>query len=129
LKELLYMTTRYFVLAAGVVYALAGACGLVFGDFPDGAVVNLAHLGLGVWGITAYTARPAARRYSRGLAVAAGILAILGLLPYAARTSLGLAPAFDAFWLHVMTVLVAAYFGWGRRRQTAAYERSLRRAA
>jgi hypothetical protein len=42
---------------------------------------------------------------------------------------MGLAPAFDAFWLHVVTVPVTAYFGWGRRRQTAAYERSLRRAA
>ena len=123
------MTTRYFVLAAGIVYALTGACGLVFGDFPADVVVNLAHLALGVWGIMAYTSRPAARSYSRRLAVAAGLLAVAALLPDAATTTMGVAPAFEAFWLHAVTVAVAAYFGWGRRRQTAAYERGVRRAA
>jgi len=129
LKELPNMTTRYFVLAAGVVYALAGTGGLVLGDFPADVVVNVAHLGLGVWGIMAYASRPAARSYSRALAVAAGVLAILALLPHAATATMGVAPAFEAFWLHVLTIAIAAYFGWGRRRQTAAHARGMRRAA
>jgi hypothetical protein len=129
LKELRNMTTRYFALGASAIYALAGAYGLLFGDFPADILVNLAHVGLGVWGIMTYTSRRAARSYSRWLAVAAGLLALFALLPYAARATMGLAPVFEAFWLHVVTVAVAAYFGWGRRRQTAAYERSARRAA
>jgi hypothetical protein len=129
LKELRKMTTRYFALVAGVAYALAGAWALVFGDFPADIVVNLMHLGLGAWGIMAYTSRSAARRYARNLAVAVGVLALTELLPYPTLAMMGFAAAFEAFWLHLVTVAVAAYFGWGRRRQTAAYERSLRRAA
>lgn len=123
-------TTRYFALAAGVVYALVGACGLVLGPFLADLVLDLLHLGLGAWGIMAYASRPAARRYSRRLAAAAAVLTLLALLPAAVRATLGIAPPFDDFWLHVMTVGVAAYFGWGRRKQTTAYERlKLRRAA
>ena len=102
---------------------------MVFGDFPADIAVNLAHCGLGVWGIMTYTSRRAARTYSRWLAVAAGFLALFALLPDAARAGIGPSAAFEAFWLHVVTVAAAAYFGWGRRRQTAAYERSARRAA
>jgi uncharacterized membrane protein len=129
LKELRQMTTRYFVLAAGVVYAVAGACGFVFGTFRADLALNLLHLGLGVWGVMAYASRPAARGYSRRLAVAAAVLTLMALLPAAPRATLGLAPPFNDFWLHAITVVVAGYFGWGRRRQTAAYERKLRRAA
>ena len=123
------MTTRYFALAAGVVYALAGGCGLVLGRFPADLLVNLVHLGLGAWGTMAYSSRPAARSYSRKLAVAAAVLAATALLPPMARAAIGMDPAFEAFWLHVVTVAIAGYFGWGRRRQTAAYERNLRKAA
>ena len=124
------MTTRYFVLVAGVVYALLGTWGLVSELFPAGLLVSLLHLGLGAWGVMAYASRPAARSYSRRLAVAAGILAFIALLPTAPRTALWLDPTFGGFWLHALTVAIAAYFGWGRRRQTAAYERNkLRRAA
>jgi hypothetical protein len=123
------MTTRYFALAAGVVYALAGGCGLVFGTFPADLLVNLVHLGLGAWGIMAYASRPAARRYARRLAIAAAVLAIIALLAPSARAAIGLEASFEDFWLHVVTVAAGVYFGWGRRRQTAAYERNLRRAA
>jgi hypothetical protein len=118
------MTTRYFVVAAGVVYALAGACGFVLGTFRAYVVLNLLHLGLGVGGVIAYASRPAARSYSRRLAVTTAVLAFIALLPAAPRGTLGLAPPFNDFWLHAITVVVAAYFGWGRRRQTAAYERN-----
>lgn len=123
------MTTRYFVLVVGVVYALAGAGGLVLGAFPADVVLNLVHLGLGAWGIMAFSSRPAARRYSRTLAITAGVLALIALLGPAARATMGLDAPFEDFWLHMVTVALAAYFGWGRRRQTAAYERNLRRAA
>jgi len=123
------MSTRYFALGAGVVYAILAIWGFVSTPFPGGLVVNLLHLGLGVWGVMAYASRPAARSYSRGLAVAAGILAFIALLPTAPRTALWLDPTFGGFWLHALTVAIAAYFGWGRRRQTAAFERNLRKAA
>jgi hypothetical protein len=123
------MMTRYFALAAGVVYALAGGCGLVFGTFPADVLVNLLHLGLGAWGIMAYSSRPAARSYARRLAIAAAVLVIIALLAPAARPTMGLESSFEDFWLHVVTVAAGVYFGWGRRRQTAAHERNLRRAA
>jgi hypothetical protein len=123
------MMTRYFALAAGVVYALAGGGGLVFGTFPADVLVNLLHLGLGAWGIMAYSSRPAARSYARRLAIAAAVLVIIALLAPAARPTMGLESSFEDFWLHVVTVAAGVYFGWGRRRQTAAHERNLRRAA
>jgi hypothetical protein len=123
------MLTRYFALVVGVVYALVGGCGLVFGTFPTDLVLNLVHLGLGAWGIMAYASRPAARSYARKLAIAAVVLAVIALMGPTTRATVGLEAPFEDFWLHVITVALAAYFGWGRRRQTAAYERSLRRAA
>lgn len=124
------MTTRYFVLGTGVLYALAGAYALAFGLFRADLVLNLVHLGLGAWGVMAYASRPAARSYCRRFTVAAGVLILIALLPPAPRATLGFAPPFNDFWLHAVTGVVAAYFGWGRRRQTAAYERNrLRRAA
>jgi hypothetical protein len=114
---------------AGVLYALAGGWALVFGAFPTDLLVNLVHLGLGAWGIIAYASRPAARSYARRLAIATAVLVIIALLAPSVRPVIGLEASFEDFWLHVLTVAAGLYFGWGRRRQTAAYERSLRRAA
>ncbi len=87
------MTTRYSVRAAGVVYALAGACGLVFGTFPADLVLNLVHLGLGAWGVMAYASRPAARSYSRRLAAAAAGLTMIASAADSAESYAGSRPA------------------------------------
>ena len=129
------MQTRYFALILGVVYGLLGVLGFLpgltqqppaggpglavpqgygylFGLFPVNVVHNLVHLGLGLWGVVAYASFGAARTYARSLAVIYGILAVLGFFPQA-RTLFGLAPLFGHdIWLHALTAIIAAYFGW-----------------
>lgn len=147
------MQTRYFALIVGIVYALVGVLGFLpgltqpppagapslavgqgygylFGLFPVNVVHNIVHLALGLWGIAAYATFAAARTYARSLAIVYGVLTILGLFP-AARTLFGLAPLFGHdIWLHALTAIVAAYFGWRTdvAAETAEAER-LRRAA
>jgi hypothetical protein len=129
------MNTRYFALIAGIVYAAVGLLGfipglrtapppgapelnvsagygLLFGLFPINVVHNIVHLALGIWGIVAYASFPAARRYAQGLAVIYGVLAVLGFFPVL-NTLFGLAPLFGHdIWLHALTAIVAAYFGF-----------------
>lgn len=138
------MTTRYFALVVGVVYvaigilgfvpalrtppppaadqlAVTAGYGLLFGLFPVNVVHNTVHLGIGIWGIAAYATYPAARLFARGLAMIYGILAIMGFFPVL-RTTFGLAPLFGHdIWLHALTAIVAAYFGF---REPVAVERT-----
>lgn len=130
------MPTRYFALIAGLAYILAGLLGFfpgtvqapVSGDpdvsvvgswgyllglFPVNVLHNLVHLALGIWGVIAYRDFLAARGYARGLAIIYGVLAVMGLIP-GLRTMFGLAPIFgNDIWLHAVTAIVAAFFGWG----------------
>jgi hypothetical protein len=95
--------------------------GLLFGLFPVNVVHNLVHLGVGIWGIAAYATYPAARVYAQALAVIFGILTIMGFFPVLS-TLFGLAPLFGHdIWLHALTAIVAAYFGF---REPAVMERT-----
>ncbi|WP_142849883.1 DUF4383 domain-containing protein [Telmatospirillum sp. J64-1] len=136
------MKTRYFALAIGVVYLIVGILGfvpglttapighpplainagygLLFGLFPVNVIHNLIHLALGVWGILAWRSWSNARAFSRSLAVIFGLFVIMGLIP-GLRTVFGLAPLFGHdIWLHAVTAIAAAYFGWA----TSARDRS-----
>ena len=127
------MATRWFALVIGIVYLAVGIAGFfpalgddrtspdlvvdahyrdLFGLFPINVLHNIVHLVIGVLGILAYRTWTAARAYSRGLAILYGILAIMGLIP-ALETTFDLIPLFSHdVWLHALTALVAAYFGW-----------------
>jgi len=129
------MGIRYFALIAGIVYVIVGLLGFIpgflhrpeagataltvkagygylFGLFPVNVLHNLVHLGVGIWGIVAYRTLPSARGFARGLAIFYGLLTIMGLFPVL-RTLFGLVPLFGHdIWLHAVTALVAAYFGW-----------------
>ncbi len=144
------MPTRYFALIAGIAYALVGVAGFIpgfvrpspegtpglavtagygylFGLFPINVVHNLVHLGLGIWGLAAYGSFPAARIYARSLAIIYGVLTIMGLLPVL-NTTFGLVPIFGHdIWLHAVTALVAAYFGWRAAPVEVGYARQERR--
>lgn len=146
------MATRYFALIAGIVYALVGIAGFVpglltsppagapgvtvdsfygylFGLFPVNVLHNLVHLGLGIWGIVAYGGYLASRNYAASLAVIFGVLTIMGLVP-GLNTTFGLIPIFGHdIWLHAITAIVAAYFGFGRREEEARTAERFRRAA
>lgn len=130
------MATRYFALIFGIIYVLVGILGFIpaaiqsppahapqhiavdslygylIGLFPVNIVHSLIHLAVGIWGIYAYRSFGNSRSYARALAVIFGVLAIMGLIPLLS-TTFGLAPLFGHdVWLHAITALIAAYFGW-----------------
>ena len=128
------MQTRYFALVFGIIYVLAGLSGFIpgllvrspelppvavdmlygraLGLFPVNVLHSLVHLAIGVWGIVAWRTYAASKGYARGLAVIYGVLTILGLIP-ATNTLFGLVPLFGHdIWLHALTAIIAAYFGW-----------------
>lgn len=130
------MNTRYFALVAGIIYTIVGLMGLfgigvmdhanmpdlvvtaqsgrLLGLFPVNVLHNLVHLVIGVWGLVAYRSFDGSRVYSKGLAIIYAILAVMGLFPVL-KTTFGLIPINgNDVWLHALTAVVAAYFGWAR---------------
>jgi hypothetical protein len=115
------MSGGAFALGAGVVYTLLGVAGLfpaafsdgrLFALFPSSLPLAVLHLAVGITGLAGATGEAHARRYSRALALALGVLGALGLVA-GLRPSLGLfALAGHSAWLHLGTAAVAAYFGW-----------------
>jgi len=129
------MNTRLFALIVGIVYLVVGIAGfipglvahedhelvvnagegLLLGIFPINVLHNLVHLLVGALGVLAYRTFDASRLYARGLAIFYGLLAVMGLIEAAdLHTMFGLVPIFgNDVWLHALTAIVAAYFGWG----------------
>jgi Domain of unknown function (DUF4383) len=129
------MSTRSFALVFGIVFLLAGASGfipgmlhpvpanappltvpmgygLVMGLLPVNVLHNLVHVLFGILGVVAYGGLFAPRVYAQIVAVAYGLLVILGLLP-ATYTLFGLIPIYgNDVWLHLVLGAVAAYFGY-----------------
>lgn len=87
--------------------------GLALGMFPVNTLHNVVHLLFGVLGLAAARgAIMSARGYFQVVALAYGLLVILGLLP-ATQTTFGLIPIWgNDVWLHAALALVAAYFGF-----------------
>lgn len=133
------MGTRYFALVAGVVYIVAAIWGFIPGlltpppaDAPPLAVdalhgrvmglfaVNvlhsLAHLAIGIWGVVAWRTLTASVTYAQGLAIIYGVFGLMGLIP-GLKTVFGLVPLYGHdVWLHWLTAIIAAYFGWFAQR-------------
>jgi Domain of unknown function (DUF4383) len=129
------MTARNFALVIGIIYLAVGVLGFVpplispppadapgiavnsfhgylLGLFPINLMHNLVHLAIGAWGIAAARSMTGARTYSKALAIIYGILAVMGLIP-ALNTVFGLVPIHGHdVWLHAVTAIIAAYFGW-----------------
>lgn len=128
------MGTRYFALIVGIVYVLLGilgfipgitqspglnsaltvnmAYGFLFTLFAVNVILNLLHVVVGLVGIGSYTSWSMARNYSRGLAILMAVVAIFGFIPVL-DVFFGLIPFFgNEIWLHAITAVVAAYFGW-----------------
>jgi Domain of unknown function (DUF4383) len=121
---------RYFSLIIGIAFLGAGIFGFVpgmvtppmaegtpadgrlFGLFPINALHNLVHIAIGIWGILAYRGFDSARTFARGLAVIYGLFAVMGLIP-GLNTTFGMVPLYGHdVWLHALTAIAAAYFGW-----------------
>jgi uncharacterized membrane protein YtjA (UPF0391 family) len=135
------MGARYFALISGIVYVLVGVLGFIpglvaapgtapelavnanygylMGLFPINLLHNIVHLAVGIWGLASYRSYSGARTYARGLAIFYGVLAIMGLIP-GLNTTFGLIPIFGHdIWLHALTALIAAYFGFRGTPDTA----------
>jgi len=132
------MAIRYFALIFGLVYGLVGilgffpgvttsppadapplavdmAYGYVFGLFPVNVLHNLVHLAIGLWGVVSFPRLDASRFYARAVTVIFAVLAVLGIIP-GLNTMFGLTPLFGHdIWLHVLTTVVAGYFGFVAR--------------
>lgn len=131
---------RLFALVFGLVFLLVGAAGfvpgfttphthpdvklttgmgLLFGLFPVNLLHNLAHLLFGVWGLFAMKSEGAARVYGQVVAVAYGLLTIMGLVTAMnLHTAFGFVPLYGHdIWLHAALAVVAAYFGFMHERE------------
>ncbi len=125
---------RTFALVFGIIYLLVGILGFIpslsthpadaphlsvesghgylLGLFPINILHNVVHLIIGVAGIVASRSLGGARFYAQALAVVYGLLAVLGLIP-ATNTTFGLIPIHgNDIWLHALSALIAAYFGF-----------------
>ena len=146
------MKTRYFALVVGIIYLVVGIAGFIpgirtdrvfaelavhasegelLGLFPVNVLHNLVHLLIGVLGILAYRTYDASRLYSRALAIVYAVLAIMGLIAAAdLRFLFGLAPLHSHdIWLHALTAIIAAYFGWGPVEAEDTYPEATTRTA
>lgn len=131
---------RRFALIFGVVFLLAGIAGfipgitmphthpdvmvtaglgLILGLFPVNVLHNAAHLLFGAWGLYAATSDGAARVYGKVVAVAYGLLTIMGLITEMnLHTAFGFVPLYGHdVWLHAGLAAVAAYFGFMYERE------------
>lgn len=136
------MSARSFALLAGIAYVGAGILGFLpgitqpppadaphlavhtgygylLGLFPINVLHNFVHLAIGAWGLISYSSLTAARGYARGLAILYGLLTVMGFIP-GLNTAFGFIPLFGHdIWLHAVTALAAAYFGWGATEERA----------
>ncbi|HYN87772.1 MAG TPA: DUF4383 domain-containing protein [Ardenticatenaceae bacterium] len=135
------MSVRNFALIFGIVYVLVGILGFIpgiaqdagaappqgeviggvrnlLGLFPINVVHNIVHLLIGLAGLAASRAYSSSRAYARAVAIVYGLLTIMGLIP-ATDNMFGLAPLWGHdIWLHALSALVAAYFGWMAPEET-----------
>lgn len=143
------MRTRYFALIIGIVYLLVGIMGFVpgllhetvhsgvtvnsfegdlLGIFPVNVLHSLVHLVVGALGVASYRSFAGSRTFARGLAIFYGLLAIMGLIP-GLNTTFGLIPiSGNDIWLHALTALISAYFGFVDR-EAVGYVAAGRREA
>lgn len=129
------MKASTFALIFGLVYLIAGLLGLIpamlvpppadappttfallygylLGLFPVNIVHTVLNLVVGAIGLSVWKDHASSLKYARGLTVLFGVLAVLGLLP-ATNTLFGLMPIDGGdVWLHGVTAVIAAYFGW-----------------
>jgi len=146
------MTTRYFALTIGILYLLIGGIGFfpgmvsaplvdappvvadtgygyLLGLFPVNVLLNMLHLTIGISALIAYRSLSQSISFARGLAMIFGILAVMGVLPWAS-TAFGLVPLFGHnVWLHALTAAAAAYVGFASPVEALPGELAARRAS
>ena len=131
------MNVNRFALILGIVYIAFGILGLISGflvaptgEAPDLSVTTLygyivglfvvnilltvIHLAIGVWGVVVSGNTLQSLMFARSVAIIFAILTIFGLVP-GLNTVFGLMPLYgNNIWLHALTAIIAAYFGFFR---------------
>lgn len=129
------MTSQQFAKTIGIVFLLVGVLGFIsplvspapmdsmgltvqtgfgylLGLFAINVLHNIVHLGVGAWGFAASRSPIDSVRFARVLAIFYGTLTVMGLIP-GLNTTFGLIPIFGHdVWLHAVTALAAAYYGY-----------------
>ena len=107
------MSARTFALLCGLLYAGLG----VLETLPlVSPLVAAVHLGVGAWGLAAWGSAASPIKYARAATVIFTALAVVGLIP-GLHPYLGLLPIEGRdVWLHLLSALVAAYFGFRQAR-------------
>ncbi len=117
------MTAPAFALILGLLYTGLGAFAMLpslvvvreglpylFGLFAVSGMLNALHLGIGLWGLVAWSGAFGAVGYARAVSVLLAALALGGLL---ASLSLSAVPLQGHnIWLHALSAAAAAYIGW-----------------
>lgn len=134
---------RTFALIFGAIYLVVGVLGFIpplvvgpaplppdaagpetfgrlLGLFPINYLHNIVHLAIGLWGVLGSRSESGAVLFSRSIAILYGVLAVLGLISVT-NTLFGLVPIYSHdVWLHALSAIIAAYFGWWAPRGAAA---------
>jgi hypothetical protein len=146
------MSTRSFALAVGMLYLIVGLLGFfpgllspppidaprmavdtgygyVLGVFPVNVLHNLVYLVIGAWALMAYRSLSGSIAFSQRLILISGLLMVMGLFPFL-DTALGLIPLFGPnVWMHGVTALLAAYFGYYVAARAVPVEQIVPKAA
>ena len=123
------MSPLRFALLCGLFYGVLGVLEL----FPPvSPVIAAVHILIGLWGLAACAGASSPVQYARTATVVFTLLAVLGLIP-AVHPYLGLLPIEGRdVWMHLVSALIAAYFGFrqaaGDRRFRGADRRRKPRA-
>ncbi|MGE5640345.1 MAG: DUF4383 domain-containing protein [Clostridia bacterium] len=128
------MSAPAFALIVGILYTGLGAFAMLpsllvaqggvpylFGVLAVSGVLNVVHIGIGLWGLAAWSGAYGAVSYARSVAVIFAILAVGGLIAGLSQNAVPLR-GFNVL-LHALSALAAAYVGL----RSAARSPSLRR--
>ena len=146
------MTIRNFAMTTGIFYLLIGVLGFfpgqvapppfgaprmvvstgygyLFGVFPVNVLHNLMYLAIGGWALRASRSPLGAITFSHRLMILSGVLTIMGMISLL-DTTFGLMPLYgNNVGVHVMTAMIAAYFGYQRAPEIMPADRIVHAAA
>jgi len=107
------MTNRRFAGLLGGVYLFIGLLGALIYLFPVGALHQMLHLTVGIWGLTAASSVRASVSFARKTALVFAVVAIVELTP-SLRGSFALLLLTGSGFpiLHILSAMAAAYYGF-----------------